>query len=90
MHGFSWGVTRLAAIGITGIGVMYLLQPRVMTHNFRPPFPGEGRSIVWGLRLKGSRDIIAAKDSPKSALGVHGLTAAVMILAAIPWVMGVA
>ena len=57
MHWFSFGVALLAAIGIIGIGVMYLLQPRVMTHNFGLPLPEEGRNIVWWLRLKGSRDI---------------------------------
>ncbi len=126
MHWFSFGVALLAAIGIIGIGVMYLLQPRVMTHNFGLPLPEEGRNIVWWLRLKGSRDIVsglvvlvlmvwgssyllgiillieaiipagdmslilAAKGSTKTALGVHGLTAALMILAAIPLLVGVA
>ena len=32
--------------------------------------------------------ILAAKGSAKSAFGMHGLTAAVMILAAIPMLMG--
>ena len=126
MHWFSFGVALLAAIGIIGIGVMYLLQPRVMTHNFGLPLPEEGRNIVWWLRLKGSRDIVsglvvlvlmvwgssyllgiillieaiipagdmslilAAKGSTKIAFGVHGLTAALMILAAIPLLVGVA
>jgi hypothetical protein len=34
--------------------------------------------------------ILAAKGSTKSALGIHGLTAALMILAAVPLMMGVA
>jgi uncharacterized membrane protein len=34
--------------------------------------------------------ILAAKGSTKRALGIHGLTAALMILAAIPLVMGAA
>ena len=34
--------------------------------------------------------ILAAKGSTKSAFGVHGLTAALMILAAIPLIMGLA
>ncbi|MES5482215.1 DUF4267 domain-containing protein [Bradyrhizobium sp. INPA03-11B] len=34
--------------------------------------------------------ILAAKGSAKSAFGMHGLTAAVMILAAIPLIVGVA
>ena len=33
--------------------------------------------------------ILAAKGSNKSAFGVHGLTAVLMILAAIPLIMGV-
>ena len=126
MHWFSFGVALLAAIGIIGIGVMYLLQPRAMTYNFGLPLPEEGRNIVWWLRLKGSRDIVsglvflalmvwgspyllgivllieaiipagdmslilAAKGSTKSAFGVHGLTAALMIAGAIPLLMGVA
>lgn len=34
--------------------------------------------------------ILAAKGSTRSAFGIHGLTAALMILAAIPLIMGVA
>ena len=126
MHWFSFGVALLAAIGIIGIGVMYLLQPRAMTHNFGLPLPEEGRNIAWWLRLKGSRDIVsglvvlalmawgdpyllgivllieaiipagdmslilAAKGSTRTAFGVHGLTAALMISAAIPLLAGVA
>ena len=126
MHWFSLGVALLAAIGVIGLGVMYLVQPRVMTHNFGLPLPEEGQNIVWWLRLKGSRDIVsglvvlalmvwgspyllgiilliealiptsdmslvlAAKGSGKTAVGVHGLTAALMILAAIPLLMGMA
>ena len=59
MHWFSNGVALLAAIGIIAIGIMYLLQPRVMTFNFGLPLPEEGRNIVWWLRLKGSRDIVS-------------------------------
>jgi len=126
MHWFSFGVALLAAIGIIGIGVMYLLRPRAMTPNFGLPLPEEGRNIVWWLRLKGSRDIasglvvlalmvwgssyllgiillieaiipagdmsliLAAKGSTRTAFGVHGLTAALMILAAIPLLTGMA
>ena len=126
MHWFSFGIASLAAAGIIGIGVMYLFQPRVMTHNFGLPLPEEGRNTAWWLRLKGSRDIVsglvvlammtwgsafllgivllieaiipagdmslivAAKGSTKTALGVHGLTAALMIAAAIPLLLGVA
>lgn len=32
--------------------------------------------------------ILAAKGSRHRAFGIHGLTAALMILAAAPWVMG--
>jgi len=59
MHWLSFGVALLAAIGIIGIGVMYLLRPRAMTHNFGLPLPEEGRNTVWWLRLKGSRDIVS-------------------------------
>jgi hypothetical protein len=59
MHGFSYGVALLAAVGIMGIGVMYLFRPRVMTHNFGLPLPEEGRNTTWWLRLKGSRDIVS-------------------------------
>ena len=33
--------------------------------------------------------ILAAKGSTRSAFGIHGLTAVVMVLAAIPLMMGV-
>ncbi len=59
MHWFSVGVAALAAIGIMGIGVMYLFSPRIMTHNFGLPLPEDGRNIVWWLRLKGTRDIVS-------------------------------
>lgn len=59
MHWFSLGVASLAAIGIIGIGVMYLFQPRLMTHNFGLPLPEEGPNIIWWLRLKGSRDVVS-------------------------------
>jgi hypothetical protein len=126
MHWFSFGASLAVAVGIIGIGVMYLFQPRVMTPNFGLPLPEDGRNIVWWLRLKGSRDIVsglvvlaamawgssrllgvillieavipicdmalilAAKGSPKTAFGVHGLTAALMILAATPLLLGLA
>ena len=126
MHWFSFGIALLVAVGIIGIGIMYLLQPRVMTQNFGLPRPEEGRNIVWWLRLKGSRDIVsgavvlalvvwgspyllgvillieaiipagdmslilAAKGSTKAAFGVHGLMAALIILAAIPLLTGLA
>ena len=44
---------------LIGIGVMYLLRPRVMTHNFGLPLPEEGPNTVWWLRLKGTRDIVS-------------------------------
>ena len=126
MHWFSCGVALLAAAGIMGIGTMYLLRPRVMTHNFGLPLPEKGPNTTWWHRLKGSRDIVsglvvlalmtwgsshllgivllieaivptsdmttilAAKGSTGTALGVHGLTAALMIAAAIPLIIGVA
>lgn len=126
MHWFSYGVALLAAAGIMGIGTMYLLRPRMMTHNFGLPLPEDGRNTTWWLRLKGSRDIVsglvvvalmtwgsphllgivllieaiipasdmtailAAKGSAGTALGVHGLTAALMTAAAIPLIIGVA
>jgi hypothetical protein len=34
--------------------------------------------------------VLASKGSTKTAFGVHGLTAALMILAAIPLILGVA
>ena len=126
MHWFSYGVALLASVGIIGIGTMYLLRPRVMTHNFGLPLPDEGRNTTWWLRLKGSRDIVsglivlvlmawstqfllgtvlliaaitpvsdmttilAAKGSTGTALGVHGLTAALMIAAGAILIGGVA
>jgi hypothetical protein len=116
----------LVAVAIIAIGVMYILQPRVMTRNFGLPIPEEGSNITWWLRLKGSRDIVsglvvlattawgstamlgmillveaiipvgdmglilAAKGSTRTALGVHGLTAVVMISLAVPLLLPVA
>ena len=59
MHWFSYGLALLVAVAIIGIGTMYLLRPRVMTHNFGLPLPEEGRNTTWWLRLKGSRDIVS-------------------------------
>lgn len=125
MQWFSFGTAILAAVAIIAIGLMYLLQPRLMTPNFGLPLPEEGRNIAWWLRLKGSRDIVsglvvlavmewgsaallgiilliealiplgdmgiilAAKGSTRTALGVHGLTAAVMIASAMPLLLPV-
>ena len=126
MHWFSNGVALLAALGIIGIGAMYLSNPRAMTPNFGLPLPEGGANTTWWLRLKGMRDIVsglvvlaamawggphmvgivllieaaiptadmslvlAAKGETKTALGVHGLTAALMIVAAVPLITGVA
>lgn len=123
---FSYGVAMMAAVGIIVLGAMYLVQPRVMTHNFGLPLPEEGRNTTWWLRLKGSRDIVSglvvlalmawgspfllgvillieaiipigdmslivgAKGSIKTAFGVHGFTAALMVAAAIPLILGLA
>lgn len=59
MHWFSIGVALLAAVGIIGIGTMYLLQPRMMSQNFGLPVPEEGRNTTWWLRLKGTRDVVS-------------------------------
>ena len=124
MRWFSYGVATLVAAGIIGIGTMYLLRPRVMTHNFGLPLPEEGQNTTWWLRLKGSRDIVsglilltlmawgapfllgivllidaitplsdmatilAAKGSTGTALGVHGVTATLMVAASIPLIIG--
>lgn len=124
MHWFSTGVALLVALGIIGIGAMYLLIPRAATQSFGLPLPEEGANIAWWLRLKGVRDIVsglvllgllvwgeprmvgivlfiqamipggdmslilAAKGSATRAFGIHGFTAALMILAAIPLVTG--
>ena len=72
MHWFSFGVALLAAIGIIGVGVMYLFRPRVMTPNFGLPLPEAGPNIVWWLRLKGSRDIGLRTGGD----GPHGMGAA--------------
>ena len=126
MHWFSNGVALLASVGIIAMGAMYIFNPRSATKSFGLPLPEEGTNIVWWLRLKGVRDIVAglvvlsmmvwggsrvvgivlliesfiavgdmslilaAKGSTKAALGMHGLTAAFMIAAAIPLVVGVA
>ena len=126
MHWFSNGVAMLAALGIIGIGVMYLSNPRAMTANFGLPLPETGANTTWWLRLKGMRDIVsglvvlavmmwsgaqmlgivlliealiptsdmslilAARGKTAAAFGIHGLTAALMILAAIPLIVGAA
>jgi hypothetical protein len=124
MHWFSVGVAVLAAVGIIVIGILYLFNPRTASQSFGLPLPEVGANIVWWLRLKGLRDVVAgmvvlalvvwreprllgivlmieamipvgdmslvlmAKGSTKTALGVHGLTAVLMILAAIPLIVG--
>jgi hypothetical protein len=124
MHWFSVGVAVLAAVGIIVIGILYLFNPRTASQSFGLPLPEVGANIVWWLRLKGIRDVVAgmvvlalvvwreprllgivlmieamipvgdmslvlmAKGSTKTALGVHGLTAVLMILAAIPLIVG--
>lgn len=126
MYGFSVGISLLVALGIIGLGVMYLYNPRAATQSFGLPLPEEGTQIAWWLRLKGVRDVVsglvllalvawgspqllgivllieamiplgdmslilAAKGSTKRAFGIHGVTAALMILAAIPMIAGVA
>lgn len=77
MQTFSFAVALLAAIGIIGIGVMYLLRPRVMTHNFGLPLPEAGANVAWWLRLKGSRDIVS------------GLVVLALIMWGGPYLLGV-
>jgi hypothetical protein len=126
MHLFSFGIASLAAACIIGIGILYLLRPRVMTPNFGLPLPEEGRNTIWWLRLKGVRDIVSgfvmlavvawgsphllgiilliqaltpfgdmtlvllARGSTKTALGVHGVTAALLICGSVPLLLGFA
>lgn len=124
MHWFSIGVALLVAIGIIGIGLMYLFNPAAMVPGFGLPLPEQGANLTWWLRLKGMRDIVsglvvlaalawagprmlgivlviealipiadmslilAARGRTGTALGVHGATAALMVVAAIPLVAG--
>ena len=126
MFGFSLAISLLVALGIIGLGLMYLYNPRAATQSFGLPLPEDGANVVWWLRLKGVRDIVsglvllavvawggkpilgivllieamiplgdmslvlASKGSTKRAFGIHGLTAALMILAALPLIAGVA
>ncbi|MGY3454020.1 DUF4267 domain-containing protein [Bradyrhizobium sp. USDA 4353] len=123
MHWLSYGVALLASVGIIAMGAIYIFNPRAATQSFGLPLPEEGANIVWWLRLKGVRDIVAglgvlalivwagprivgivllidsfiaigdmslilaAKGSTKAALGMHGLTAVLMIAAAIPLII---
>jgi hypothetical protein len=120
MHWFAIGTAIVVAIAVIAIGLMYLFRPRVAAQSFGLPLPEAGPNIVWWLRLKGVRDVVAgvvvlamvswggprivgivllmeamipagdmslilaAKGSTRSAFGIHGLTAALMIVAAIP------
>lgn len=124
MQGFANGVALLVAIGIIGLGAMYLAGPRAATRSFGLPLPEVGTNIAWWLRLKGVRDIVsglvvlalmvwggqrllgivllvealipagdmslilAAKGSVARALGIHGLTAALMVAAAVLLIAG--
>lgn len=126
MHWFSSGVAMLVAVGIIGIGLMYLLHPQKMTPNFGLPIPDSGLNTQWWLRLKGARDVVsglvvlatmawgsslmlgmilliealipladmslilAARGSTRIAVYVHGVTAMLMILGAIPLIVGAA
>lgn len=125
MHWFALGTGLLLALGIIAIGTSYLASPTTATRSFGLPLPENGPNIVWWLRLKGVRDIVAglavlafmvfgaprevgiillveaiipigdmllilaAKGSTKSAFGMHGLTAVIMVLAAMPLIIGV-
>jgi len=126
MHLFALTVALLAAVGIIGIGFVYLRNPRVAVRSFGLPLPEEGANVDWWLRLKGIRDIVsgsvvlalmtwsssqtlgmvlfieaiiplgdlslilAARGSAGRALGIHGLTAALMVLAGVALMMGTA
>lgn len=46
MHWFSIGVALLVAIGIIAIGIMYLSNPRVASHNFGLPLPEDGTNVA--------------------------------------------
>jgi hypothetical protein len=41
------GVALLVAVGIIGIGIMYLSNPRAATESFGLPLPEEGANITW-------------------------------------------
>jgi hypothetical protein len=126
MHLVSMGVAWLASIGIIVVGALYLRDPRAAARSFGLPLPEAGPNIVWWLRLKGVRDVVAglavmavlvwsdlrtvgivlfvqsliavgdmavilsARGSARAACGIHGLTAAVMIAAAVPLIAGAA
>ncbi|NKK61866.1 DUF4267 domain-containing protein [Rhizobium ruizarguesonis] len=121
---FANGAGLLLALAIIAIGTGYIASPTTMIRSFGLPLPEDGPNVVWWLRLKGVRDIVAgllvlafmvwssqrevgivllveamipagdmllilaAKGSTKSAFGIHGLTALIMVLAAIPMVIG--
>lgn len=126
MQWLANGVAFLAAIGIVGLGAMYITDPRAASRSFGLPLPEDGPNIAWWLRLKGVRDIVsglvvltlmvwsgsrllgtvlmiealipagdmslilAAKGSTGRALGIHGLTAALMVGAAVLLIAGAA
>jgi hypothetical protein len=119
----STAISAVIAIAIIGIGLFYIVNPRVITPSFGLPLPDTGPNTAWWLRLKGVRDltmgllviaslvwgsahetgallliaatiptgdmltILAARGSVAKALGVHGLTAAVMIMTGIAVLM---
>lgn len=120
MQMFSYAAAALVALGIIGIGAMYLVAPRTATKSFGLPLPEAGANVAWWLRLKGIRDVVSglmlgalmlrstpsvvgiallvyaliplgdmsailsARGSVGRALGIHGVTAAMMIVAALP------
>ena len=124
MHWLALGLAVLVALAIIAIGTQYVARPRTATRSFGLQLPEEGANVVWWLRLKGVRDIVAGlgvlaflvwggprgvglillvdaiipvgdmlvvlagKGSVRLAFGMHGLTAVVMILAAITLIMG--
>jgi hypothetical protein len=59
MHWFSLSVAALASAGIIFMGIFYLRDPRGAARSFGLPQPEEGVNIVWWLRLKGVRDVVA-------------------------------
>jgi hypothetical protein len=72
---------RDTVAGLVVLGLMMWGDPRMLgiVLLIEAMIPGGDMSLI-----------LAAKGATKRAFGIHGLTAAVMILAAIPLITGIA
>lgn len=73
----------LTALGISYVGVSYLLAPAATARGFGLPTHPDGKDLAW-LNLKGIRDVVSGLVLlPTLALGELHITGWLMLIAAI-------